>query len=166
MKPGRLFLLVLVSIFFSKAGASQNVLMNILTQKEGIVKIGKTVFLQVTINNTDPTSFVNIYKLKATISVPSAIAGIAVTSHVLPTGWTIISNDGTTINLSNGKDMITSRDSRTLLIAVKGKKAGGPSTISGHISFSNGEAPGTEPGTMAGDNPGDNSSTTSIKVIK
>ena len=60
--------------------------------------------------------------------------------------------------------MIAANDRRKLLIAIKGVKAGGPSTISAQLSFSNGEAPGTTPGVLAGDIPADNSSTTTIRV--
>ena len=164
MKVFTLSLIIVASSFTFTSACSQNVLTNILTQNSGIVKKGKTVFVEVTINNTDPTNYVGIYKIRAQISVPAAIATIASTGHVLPTGWTIISNDGSTINLSNGKDMIAATDARTILIAVQGVKTGGPSTISCQLSFADGNSPGTTPGTLKGDNPADNSSTTTIKV--
>ena len=62
--------------------------------------------------------------------------------------------------------MIASNDVRTLLIAVKGNKVGGPSTIAGQLSFSNGFTPGNAPGTLQGDIPADNYSTSTCKVIK
>lgn len=166
MKFFKLILPVLAGGFTFMSASSQNVLINILTQNSGIVKKGKTVFLEVTVNNTDPDAYIGIYKIKVQISVPSAIASIPATGHVLPTGWTITSNNGSTINLSNGKNMIASNDSRTILIAVQGNKIGGPSTIAGQLSFSNGEAPGTTPGVLAGDNPADNFSTSTCEVIK
>jgi hypothetical protein len=144
----------------------QNALINILTRNTGIVKKGGTVFVEVTVNNTDPVAFINVYKIKVQITVPSAIASIADKGHILPTGWTITSNDGEIVTLSNGKDMIASRDARTLLIAIKGNKTGGPSTIVGQLLFSNGIAPGTEPGSLQGDLPADNSSTSTCKVIR
>ena len=144
--------------------AGQNVLINVLTQNSGIVKKGKTVFLEVTIDNTDPNAYVGIYKIQAKISVPSALVSIAATGHVLPTGWKITSNNGSAISLSNCKDMIASNDARTILIALQGNNIGGPSTISGQLTFSNGESPGTAPGSLANDNPADNASTTTIKV--
>jgi hypothetical protein len=164
MKSFKLLLLVFVCISTYMSAASQNVLVNILTRNAGIVKKGKHVFLEVTINNTNASAFVNVFKVKAQISVPSGIVKIADTGHDLPTGWTIISNDGSTITLSNGKDMIAGSDSRTILIAMEGIKTGGPSTISAQLTFSNGESPGSAPGTLAGDNPADNSSTTTVKV--
>ncbi|MEI7735422.1 MAG: hypothetical protein WCI49_08140 [Ferruginibacter sp.] len=166
MKIFKLILVVLVSSFAFKIGYSQNALINILTQNTGVVKIGQTVLLEVTINNTDPTSYIGVYKIKASISIPSDVITISSYGHVLPTGWTILSNNGSVIQLSNGKDMLAANDARTILIALQAKKIGGPSTISGQLSFSNGIAPGTAPGALNGDFPADNSSTSTCKVIK
>src|SRR5215813_6387943 len=96
------FVLITAFIYINVAG--QNMMINILTQNSGVVKIGKTIFLEVTINNTDPDTYLGIYKIQTKISVPSEIATIATTGHVLPTGWTITSNTGSTISLSNGKN--------------------------------------------------------------
>jgi hypothetical protein len=53
-----------------------------------------------------------------------------------------------------------------ILIAIQGKEAGGPSTIIGQLSFSDGNVPGTAMGTLPGDDASDNSSTTTIKVVR
>ncbi len=164
MKPLSFILVALTICFVSKTAASQNVLLNILTQKSGIVSKGGTVFLEITINNTDPVAHIGIYKVKAQVSVPSAIAAIATEGHILPTGWMITGINDSTINLSNGKDMIAATDARTILIAIRGIKTGGPSTISCQLSFSDGIAPGTAPGTLPGENPADNRSTSTIQV--
>ena len=166
MKLFKLILLGLTVSFSVMSATSQNALINVLTQNSGIVNKGKTVFLEVTVNNTDAYLFIGIYKIKVQISVPPAIASIATKDHILPTGWKIISNDGSVITLSNGKDIIAENDARTLLIAINGTKIGGPLTILGQLSFSNGEEPGTAPGTLKGDNPADNSSTSTCKVIR
>jgi len=141
-------------------------MINVLTKNVGIVKKGRTIFIEATINNTDPTSFVGIYKIKAQIAVPNAIVSITSAGHSLPTGWEIISNTDSTITLSNGKDIIAPSDARTLLIAIKGKKIGGPLSVSGQLFFSNGIAPGTNPGSLKGDNPLDNFATSSCQVKK
>jgi hypothetical protein len=160
-----IFLIFLVAFTFINA-ASQNALINVLTQNSGVTKKGKIVFLEITVNNTDPGSSIVAYKLRPQISVPSAIASIQTTGHVLPDGWTITSNNGSTLFLSNGSDIIAPNTARTILIAIQGNKIGGPSTISGQLSFSNGAAPGSAPGSLPGDNPADNSSTSTIKVIR
>lgn len=159
-------MLFLVGAFTIKSAAGQaNASINVLTQNSGLVNLGGTVFLQVTLNNTGPTSSIGVYKVKTQISVPSAIASIPATGHQLPTGWTITSNSGSAINLSNGTDVIAVNDSRTILIAMQGNALGGPSTVSGQLSFSNGNAPGTGPGTLAGDNTADNFSASTIQVM-
>jgi hypothetical protein len=145
---------------------AQNVQLNILSQNAGIVKKGQTLFIQVNINNTDPKNHIGIYKIRTQISVPQGIVSIADKDHVLPTGWTISSNNGGTINLSNGKDMIAANDGRVILIAIKGIKLGGPETITGQLSFADGTAPGTATGTLKGDLAADNFSTTTCTVIK
>lgn len=157
-------LLLAVGVFFSKASVAQNVLLNILSQNAGVVKKGQTLFIQVNINNTDPKNHIGIYKIRTQISVPQGIVSIEEKGHVLPTGWTISNNNGGTINLSNGKDMIAANDGRVILIAIKGIKVGGPETITGQLSFADGTAPGTATGTLKGDLAADNFSTTTCQV--
>lgn len=166
MKRFSFILIVLATACITTTAVSQNVMLNILTQKSGIVRKGNTVFLEITINNTDPAVHVGIYKIKSQVSVPVGICSISKEGHVLPTGWAITGNDGATINLTNGKDMIAATDARTILIAIRGDKIGGPSTISCQLSFSDGISPGTSPGTLPGEHPADNRSTSTIKVIK
>ncbi|MBL0358286.1 MAG: hypothetical protein IPP72_16090 [Chitinophagaceae bacterium] len=165
MKVSGLIIPFFSGILFYTPAVSQNVSINVLTRNSGIVEIGKTIFFEVTINNTNPASLVGIYKLKAQISAPDSIVTIQKTGHNLPTGWEIVNNTDGTITLSNGKDIIAPNDSRTLLIAIQGKNIGGPATLSGQLSFSNGISPGTEPGSLKEDNPADNYSTSSCKVI-
>jgi hypothetical protein len=166
MSLSRIISLSIIATLMCHCADAQNVLLNILTKDRGIVKKGRTLFLEVSIHNTDPANHVGIYKIRTQLSVPPAIASIASMGHVLPTGWTITGNTGNTITLSNGKDMIAANDARTILIAIKGTQLGGPSTITGQLSFSDGTAPGTTTGTMNGDLPADNFSTTTCTVIK
>jgi len=148
------------------SAASQNASLNILSHNSGILKKGETSFLEVTINNTDEFASIGSYKIKAQINIPSEIVSIADTGHVLPKGWKIISNNGSTLIVSNATDVISPISDRTILVALVGKKPGGPSTIIGQLSFSNGNAPGIEVGFLSGDNPADDSSTTTIKVMR
>lgn len=166
MKLLKLVFLVLPGAFTFSSAPAQNALINIVTKNTGIVHKSGTVFLEVTINNTDPAAYIDVYKIRAKISVPVAISSIAATGHELPTGWTILSNDGSTINLSNGKDMIAANDFRVLLIAIKGNHIGGPSTVAGQLSFSDGTPPGSATGSLHGDNSADNFSTSTCQVIK
>jgi len=166
MKKTALLIFLFTGIFFCKHSKSQNLSVNVITQNAGTVKKGSSVFFDATINNTDPAALAGVYKLKVQVSIAdSSTIIIQPTGHILPTGWQITSITGTVISLSNGKDIIAPNDARTILIALEGKKAGGPVNISGQLSFSNGDAPGTGPGSMEGDNPADNFSTSTCTVI-
>ncbi len=168
MKLFKLIMLFLAGAFtVSNAVGQANASINVLTQNSGNVTLGGTVNIQVTVGNTGPTSSIGIYKVRTQISVPAAIASILPSAQQtgLPSGWTITSNNGSTINLSNGTDIIPVGVQRTILIAVQGNALGGPSTVSGGLSFSNGNAPGTGPGTLAGDVTADNTSQSSLTVV-
>jgi hypothetical protein len=154
-------------LFASSNAFAQNIALNILTQNSGIGKKNEIVFLEISISNTSATKAVTVYKLRPQISFPTALVSIPDTGHILPKGWTIISNKKGVLWLSNGLDNIAENDTRTILIAMKGKETGGPSTITGNLSFSNGTAPGSAlGGVLLGDSPADNTSSTTIKVIK
>lgn len=159
--------LLLLAIAKYEIAFSQNVLLNVLTQNSGIVSKNKLVFLEVSISNTSATKTVPAYKLRPQISFPENLVSIADTGHTLPAGWKIISNKNAVVILSNGTDMIPENASRTILIAMRAKEIGGPSTISGNLTFSDGKAPGLIVGTATiGDNVADNASTTTIKVLR
>lgn len=166
MKLLRAVIIFFVGVTLSMEVAAQNVSINVLTQKSGIIKKGKNVFFEVTVNNTDASIPVGVYKLRVQINIADSIVGIQQSGHNLPTGWEIINNSKGVITISNGKDLIAPNDSRILLIALKGKKVGGPVIISGKLNFSNGISPGVESGYINEDKPADNYSTSSCKVIK
>ena len=166
MKQSYWILLFLAALFsINIAAAQSNASINILTQNSGQVAMGGTVFLQVDVGNTGPTSSIGVYKIKTQISVPTGIASVAATGHQLPAGWTITSQSAGVINLSNGTDIIPVNAVRTILINIQGNTIGGPSTIGSQLTFSNGNAPGTAPGSLAGDITADNSSQSSLQVV-
>ena len=166
MKLLRAVIIFFVGVTLSMEVAAQNVSINVLTQKSGIIKKGKNVFFEVTVNNTDASIPVGVYKLRVQINIADSVIAIQQKGHNLPTGWEIISNSNGVITISNGKDMIAPYDARTLLIALKGKKLGGPVIISGKLNFSNGISPGVDSGYINEDKPADNYSTSSCKVVK
>jgi hypothetical protein len=167
MKLFKLIFLVIATSCMSKNAASQDVLLNILTQNSGIINKNGTVFLEITVCNKSSTTAIPVYKLRPQISFPSELLNIPDTGHVLPPGWTLTFNNGSVIRLSNGTDQLPIHECRTILIAAQGKAVGGPSTISGNLTFSNGIAPGAVAGPATpGDNPADNASTTTVKVTR
>jgi hypothetical protein len=156
-----------IMLLGSKTSISQNLMLNVLTLNSGVVNKNKITFLEITISNTSATKVVPTYKLRPQISFPYNLVSIPDTGHILPKGWAIISNKNGVVWLSNGTDVIAENDSRTILIAMKGKQIGSQSTILGNLSFSNGKTPGNIIGAPTiGDNPADNSSSSSIMVIK
>ncbi len=164
-------LLLIAFLFFSLLSPtrlySQNVMINVLTQNSGVVKRDETVFFEITINNTSPTSSVPAYKLRPQISFPTTVVEVPNTGHILPKGWAITSNRNGVILLTNGTDVIPENERRIILIAIRGKATGGPSSIAGNLTFSNGIAPGAAVGSaLAGDNIADNASTSTVRVVK
>lgn len=160
------FLIILICISFKNA-VSQNVAINVVTQNAGVVKKGELIFFEIYINNTSATKVVSTHKLRPQISFPTSLVSVQEKGHLLPKGWTIISNTKGVVTLSNGTDNIGQNDSRIILISLKGNELGGPSTISGNLLFSNGIEPGSAPGiSTAGDNLADNISTSTVMVVK
>ncbi len=156
---------------FTSFGASnlyaQNSMINVLTRNSGVVKKGEIIFFEVSINNTSPTTSIPLYKLRPQISFPVNLVDIPTTGHILPKGWAITSNSKGVVTLTNGTDVMVENDNRTILIAMKGKIEGGPSSIMGTLTFSNGIAPGSAVGApLSGDNIADNSSSSTIRVVK
>lgn len=146
---------------------SQNVMLNVLTRSDGIVKKNSVIFFEVTISNTSPTKSITSYRLRPQLSFPNNLVNIPDRDHVLPKGWIILSNKEGVVVLSNGTDEMLGNENRTILIAVKGKVAGGPSVILGNLGFSNGISPGSVSApSLVGDSPVDNISSSTIKVIK
>ena len=166
MKFFNLFVLTLFSLFIYEYAASQNILINVLTKNAGILRLGETGIVEISICNTSSITTVPSYKIKPQLSFPVSLVSISDTGHILPKGWSIISNSDGIIRLSNGSDQVPPNDCRTIYIAFTGISKGGPLTISGNVLFSNGEFPGSVSGPATkGDNTADNSSSTTCNVI-
>jgi len=166
MKYLKITILAISFLLSKKVTFSQNARINILTQKAGIVKKGKKLFLEISITNTDHTDFIGIYKLKVQINLPSEIASIDTAGIILPTGWKILDANEASMIISNGMDMIAATDDRNIMLSIRGKKMGGPLTITGYLSFADGTEPGNKPGALKNDLAGDNNSTTTCTVTK
>ena len=167
MKAFKFTILTFFFLFIYNYASSQNILINVLTKNAGILRLGETGLVEISINNTSSTTAVPVYKIRPQISFPVSLVNISDTGHILPKGWSIISNSEGVIRLSNGTDQIQPHDSRTLLIAFTGINKGGPLTISGNVLFSNGVFPGSASGpATTGDNAADNSSATTCEVVK
>jgi hypothetical protein len=164
MKLYKHILFTTVFLISEKVLFAQNVMINILTQNAGLVKKGEKLFVEASITNTNSKENVGIYKVKVQINVPSKIVSLDSVGHLLPRGWKIINSDNYSITISNGMDIIAATDNRTLLISLKADEVGGPLPITGLLSFSDGNYPGTGYGYLKNDLPGDNSSKTTCNV--
>ncbi len=162
MKLIKLFAVFITSlVMISDAAAQADPYINILSGNGGQVNLGGNTFIEVTVGNAGPVDDIPAGKIIAQISVPGALVSIPTTGHILPSGWTIVSNSGTSIQICNSGDLIPLFEERTILINVRGDNIGGPSTIIGQLSF---VTNCSTPSSINGDDNSNNSSTTSIQV--
>ena len=148
----------------SKSFGQANPFINVLPSNSGIVTVGSTIDIVVTIGNTGPISTIAQAKLRPIIQVPPSVVFLPNAQQIgLPTGWTILSNTGTQLRLCNSTGAIPVNTIRTITLKAQGVTAAPAQTFSGNINFGNGTtcAAGTS---VAGDLTTDNSATSTIRV--
>lgn len=149
----------------SKSFGQANPFINVLPSNSGVVTVGSTIDIVVTIGNTGPVSTIAQAKLRPIIQVPASVAFLPNAQQTgLPTGWTILSNTGTQLRLCNSTGPIPVNTIRTITLKAQGVTVAPAQTFSGNINFGNGTtcAAGTS---VAGDLTTDNSATSTIRVI-
>ncbi len=166
MKQIKLLALLLTNSFiFSNAIAQFNASLSVTG---GTVAIGSTGDIEVRVSNTNPTNTIVANKIRTQISFPAAIAMPSATAlqSGLPAGWVVTTNTAAgVITFCNGTDAIPPSTTRIILVKYNGNVLGGPSTVSGQLSFGNGSTANCGGiGTLAGDAGADNSSSSSITV--
>jgi Secretion system C-terminal sorting domain len=136
--------------------SAQDASINILAGNNGVVTIGGSIFLQVDVTNNDATGTVVANKVRPQISAPTGITSISLNAadHTLPPGWTITSNSGSVIRITNTSDAIPAGATRTSFIKILGGPTAGSGTILANLTFV-GAAP-------TGDNTANNSSSAGI----
>ncbi len=165
------FLLGIISLVCIQA-KSQNVSINLLTQNNGIVNVGSTVYLELTFSNTSNTSTVGNYRLKPLITLPTSVTVRATGPHVFPSGWGFLNGlsgqvgalPNNLVRLTNGTGTIGPNSAVTVLLAVEGLTISPSTPVQGTLAFSNGSAPGTGNGTLSGNNTNDDNATAVIEV--
>jgi len=167
MKQLKLIMLFCIGALFiaSKSFGQANPFINVLPSNSGIVALGDTIDIIVTIGNTGPVSAVPQAKLRPIIQVPSSVTFLPTASQVgLPAGWTILTNTGSQIRLCNSTDPIPVNTSRTIILKAQGVTVSPPQTFSANINFGNGTtcATGTS---VAGDLITDNSALSTVQVV-
>jgi large repetitive protein len=167
MKLFKLFILFLASNYIISSSLAQaNPSIAVLPANAGLVNLGATLDLQITIGNTG-TASIPAAKLRPVITVPAIVNILPDAQQTgLPTGWIIVpgSNTGSQIRICNGSDVIAGSTSRTIIIKVVGVTIGGPSTFLGQLNF--GGATCTVAGAPpAGNVTADDNATSTITVV-
>jgi hypothetical protein len=142
-----------------------NPFINVLPSNSGIVPVGSTIDIVVTIGNTGPSSTIPQAKLRPIIQVPSSVQFLGTPQQTgLPVGWTILTNTGTQIRICNSTDPIPVNSSRIIILKVQGVTVAPPQSFSGNINFGNGTTCASGP-SVAGDLTTDNSATSTVQVV-
>ena len=167
MKHTKLIMLFCMGALFiaGKSFGQANPFINVLPSNSGIVSVGATIDIVVTIGNTGPISTIPQAKLRPIIQVPPSVTFLPNAQQTgLPAGWTILSNNGSQLRVCNSTDPIPVNTSRTITLKVQGVTVTGSQTFSGNINFGNGTtcSAGTS---VAGDLTTDNSATSTIQVV-
>jgi len=167
MKQLKLIMLFCIGATFiaSKSNGQANPFINVLPSNSGIVAVGDTINIVVTVGNTGPVSTIAQAKLRPIIQIPTSVTFLSNSQQTgIPTGWSILTNTGTQIRLCNSTDPIAKNTSRTITLKAIGVTIASAQTFAGNINFGNGTtcAAGTS---VAGDLTTDNSALSTIQVI-
>jgi hypothetical protein len=167
MKLSTLLILFSASLLgATNASGQANAYIQVLTLNSGNVNLGQTGDIQVTVGNTGPTNNIAANNVRTQVSVPNALVSLLPNAQQtgIPAGWVITSNNGTTIQLCNGSDVIAPGTQRNGIIKIQGNTIGGPLTVSGGLTFRSGTNCAA-PGTLAGNNTADDNGTSSVTVV-
>jgi hypothetical protein len=167
MKFRKIILLCFITgLMIKNAAAQTNANINISSANAGVVIIGDTLLLSVSVTNTGSNG-IGVNKTRPSISVPSAVATAAPSDRQtgLPAGWIITNNTGANITVCNGSSPIPAGTTVAFTIKLVGVNIGGPSTIGSTLQFGPGTGVCTGSGILSGDNSADNTSQTSVTVI-
>jgi hypothetical protein len=167
MKFFKIILFTLATSFITlNVFAQANPFINVLPSNSGLVSVGATIDIIVTIGNTGPISTIAQAKLRPIIQVPTSVTFLPNAQQVgLPVGWSIVSNTGSQLRLCNSSDPIPVSTIRTIILKVQGVAVTPPQTFSGNIQFGNGTSCLTAGPSVAGDLTTDNSATSTVEVV-
>jgi hypothetical protein len=112
----------------------------VLPGNSGVVAVGASLDLQITIN-VSGTGTVAVAKLRPVVTVPASVIFLADGLQTgLPLGWTIISNTGSQLRICNTTDPIAGGTTRNIILKVQGVTVSAAQTFSGQMNFGNGIA--------------------------
>ena len=166
MKFYKILILFFTNIYFLTAivNGQSNPYIGLLPTNSGLVALGATLDIEVTIGNTGSAT-IAVSKLRPIIQVPVSVIFLANGLQTgLPAGWSILSNTGSQLRLCNSGDAIPGATSRIIILKVQGVTIAPPTSFVGNINFGNGTTCAAGPA-VAGDNTADNSAASSIEVV-
>ncbi len=164
MKLFKIFILLLASNFIIlQTNAQANPYISVLPANSGLVPLGGTLDLQITIGNSGVANIV-AFKLRPVITVPGIVAILPDAQQILPPGWTIVSNTPSQIRICNGTDVIAGNTSRSFVIKVQAVAIGGPSTFSGQMNYG-GSSCAVVGSAPSGNSIADDNSTSTVQVV-
>lgn len=160
MKLFKLVMLLFVGAFLNQEVAAQaNVSLNMLTLNSGDVIINGSGTLEITLNNTGPTSVIPAGRLQVQITVPTSIS---IPAPQTISGYTFTSLNAQTVNICNSSTPIPVNGASTFTIALLGGATATTGVISGQTTF---RTNCTAPGSLAGNNTADDAGTAGFQVV-
>lgn len=145
----------LLACFATLNSFAQDASINILSVPAYVPQLATTGRVNVEVcNNDGGTTAITAGKVAVTITFPTAIAGSVI--GVTTTGWTITSNAGGIIVLTNTAS-ISAGACSSISLGYTATTLGGPTAVTGALTF--------PLGTLVGDLTGNNTSSSSISVL-
>ena len=167
MKLFKLLILIFASNYFvGGAFAQANPTIAVQPSNAGIVAVGGTIDIIVTIGNTGIGS-IAVAKLRPLITLPPSVRfkdTDPFQNAGLPLGWSVLSNTATQLRLCNTTDVIPGGEIRTIILKAEGVSVAPATTFIGNINFGNGTTCAVGP-QVAGNNPNDDNATSTIQVV-
>lgn len=160
MKLFKILMLLFVGAFLNQEVAGQaNVSLNMLTLNSGDVIINGAGTLEITLNNTGPTSTIPTGRLQVQVTVPTSIS---IPTPQTIAGYTFTSLNAQTVNICNSGTSIPVGGASTFTIALLGGPTATTGVISGQTTF---RTNCTAPGSLAGNNTADDAATAGFQVV-
>ncbi len=160
-----IILLSACSFIFSSSLGQANPSISVLPANGGLVSLGGTLDLQITIGNTG-TASIAAFKLRPVITLPAIVNFLPDAQQIigLPVGWSIVTSTPSQLRICNGTDVIPGSSSRTITLKVQGVSIGGPLTFSGQMNFG-GASCAVAGAAPSGNNTADDFATSTITVV-
>jgi hypothetical protein len=136
MKKLKLIMLFSIGALFiaSKSFGQSNPYLNVLPSNSGIVSVGGTIDVIVTVGNAGPATVLG-GRIRPNITLPPSVTFLPSAQQTgLPAGWTIVSNIGSQLRVCNSADPIPVNGVRIITLKATGVSIAPPTTFSGQLA--------------------------------